>query len=171
MTRMSSGVTYYCGKMFNDGSHSPNIYGLHLVLPHDMSELDDSIFDSIDILNSGGYISFERNGGSQIPIKVKLTPERLASLRLKGIRFGFLCENSISDELFSGWDTFEYIWFGGSSGPGVMQEYPVNLANHKNLKYLYLNGWGAYYGGAGFEAFMDDFRENHPEPGSVRFYV
>jgi hypothetical protein len=158
--------------MFNDGSGRPsNIYGLHVILPRDMTDLDDSIFDSIDILNTGGYISFERFGGTLTPIKVKITPARLASFRFKGICFGFLCENGIPDELFSGWDTLEFLWLGASTGPGIMQEYPVNLANHKNLKYLNVNGWGVYYGGPGFESFVKDFRDRHPEPGSFTYYV
>lgn len=74
----------------------------------------------------------------------------------------FNIENSISDELFCGWDTLEYLWLGGSTGPGLMLEYPTNLANHKNLKQLCLNGYGIYYGGSGFYAFVEDFRKRHP---------
>lgn len=163
-----SGITYLCDRVFTPGFHTPDIYGLHVILPHDATVLDDSIFDSIDILNYRGHLVFEHRGRGAITIN--LSAEKLAEFKLKTLCFKLKCEDSIPDELFSGWDTLENLYLGTSTGPGLMQEYPVHLANHKNLKRLYVNYSGIYIGGPGFDAFVKDFREKHPEPGSYIFY-
>jgi hypothetical protein len=124
----------------------------------DVSMVDDSLLDTIDVWQKGKPLRIQ-NFSNSGPVALNFSKEKLSTLKLTGLYLELRCKD-LKDEMFSGWDTLKYLSIGGGNRSiEEKDEYPIHLANHKGLVEISVNGWGMFDSGKGFHDFIEDFRK------------
>lgn len=131
---------------------------LSIRLLSDVSMVDDSLLDTIDVWHQKGSLRIQKFCSSD-PVALNFSKEKLSTLKLTGLYLELRCKD-LKDEMFSGWDTLKYLSIcGGNRSIEEKDEYPIHLANHKGLVEISVHGCGMFDSGKGFDDFIEDFRK------------
>ena len=77
----------------------------------DVSMVDDSLLDTIDVYQIGKSLRIQKLCSST-PVALNFSKEKLSRLKLTELYLDLPCKD-LKDEMFSGWDTLKYVSIGG----------------------------------------------------------